>query len=167
MFASLKLKLAVLANQFSRRNGPSTRDQCAQLIMHTCSLQLERSEARELAPTEGATGPMSLSGGAITTVTYNVFDPDADQVDASIKKEPWRAFARVVMRLTIEKDPEFEVQILSKADPDAPDGFWAQVEPRSRHKAPGLALIKHLSQYFPLIARPHRGPTIKPAGDLS
>lgn len=151
MFSTLRLKLAIIRNRLLRRNGPALRDQCAKLIMHTCSLQLERSEVRELAPTLGAAGPMLLSGGAITTVTYSVFDPEADKVDPAIKNEPWRAFSKVTMRLTVENDPAFEVRIDDK-----------DVAPRACHKAPGLALIKHLSQYFPLIPRPHQGPTIAP-----
>lgn len=151
MFSTLRLKLAIIRNRILRFRGPALRDQCAKLIMHTCSLQLERSEARELAPTPGASGPMLLSGGAITTVTYSVFDPEADKVDPAIKNEPWRAFSKVTMRLTVENDPTFEVRIDDK-----------EVEPRTCHKAPGLALVKHLSQYFPLIPRPHQGPTIAP-----
>lgn len=152
MLSRLKLKLALLINHYRRRNGPTLADQCAKVIMHTCALQLERTETRELAPSLGATGPMSLSGGAITTITYKVFDTEADKVDKTIRLEPWRAFAQVIMRLTLERNPEFEVYVDQE-----------QLEPRDCHKAPGLELIKHLSTYFPLLPRPHTGPTIKPA----
>lgn len=169
MFSTLRLKLAIYKNRLLRFRGPALRDQCAKLIMHTCSLQLERSEVRELAPTLGAAGPMLLSGGAITTVTYSVFDPEADKVDPAIKNEPWRAFSKVIMRLSIEKDPEFEVKLLKRSPKELPDPTkvlvvdeWVEIEPRTCHKAPGLALVKHLSQYFPLIPRPHQGPTIAP-----
>lgn len=151
LLKALQDYLALLANRIRRRNGLSLRDQCAKVIMHTCALQLEREEARELAPTSGATGPMLLSGGAITTITYSVFDRHADKVDKEIRKEPWRAFARVTMRLTLERDPEFEVTIDGKP-----------VEPTRAHEAPGLALVKHLATYFPLLARPHLGPVIAP-----
>lgn len=119
--------------------------------MHTCALQLTREETRELAPTPGATGPMLLSGGAITTVSYAVFDRNADKVNQEIREQPWRAFARVTMRLTLERDPEFEVSIDGKP-----------VESAKVHEAPGLALISHLASYFPLLARPHTGPVIAP-----
>ena len=94
---------------------------------------------------------MLLSGGAITNVTYRVFDSEADRLDKQIRKEPWRAFAEVTMRVKLESDPEFEVLL---------DG--STIEAKALHKAPGLALIKHLSEYFPLLARPHTGPVIKP-----
>lgn len=151
MIAYLKNVAAVLLNRLRRSRGPAFRDQCAKVIMKTCTLQLERDEFRELAPTPGATGPMVLSGGAITTFTYSVFDKDADKIDKAIKHEPWRAFAKIVMRVTIEKDPEFEVEV---------EG--AKVEPRAIHKAPGLELIKHLSQYFPLIPKTFQGQTYAP-----
>jgi hypothetical protein len=123
----------------------------ASLIMHTCSLQLERGEFKELAPTKGATGAMTLSGGAITVVQYSVFDKHADKVDPKIKQEPWRAFSKVTMRINIEKDPEFEVEI---------DG--QKVEPKPIHKSPGLLLIDHLSTYFPLMPRAFKGQAYKP-----
>lgn len=119
--------------------------------MRVCTLQLERGESRELAPISGASGPMLLSGGAITTVTYRVFDHNADRIDPKIKHEPWRAFSLVTMRLTLEKDPEFEVVI---------DG--QDVEPKPRHKAPGLTLVDQLSAYFPLLPKPHRGAIVGP-----
>lgn len=159
---ALRLKIAILTNRFLRRQGLSFRDQVAKVIMHTCSLQLEREETRELAPAKSAFGPMKLSGGAITTIVYRVFDVEADKIDKTIKSEPWRAFAQVTMRLTLDKDPEFTVQILSKADTELPDGHFVDVEPRAVHKAPGVALISHLAEYFPLIARPHQGPVIAP-----
>lgn len=123
--------------------------------MQTCSLQLERGESKELAPTPGATGPMILSGGAITTVTYVVFDVHADKIDKEIKREPWRAFSQVTMRITIECDPEFEVQIDGKP-----------VEARAIHKEPGIELIKHLSSYFPLLPKAYLGAPYAP-GDAS
>jgi hypothetical protein len=92
---------------------------------------------------------MLLSGGAITLITYSVFDRSADKLDPSIKDEPWRAFATVKMRVTIDKDPEFEVTIEEK-----------QVEPGSVHTAPGLALIHHLSHYFPIMAKAYQGRVI-------
>lgn len=119
--------------------------------MRMCGLQLERGEKRELAPIQGAAGPISLSGGAITTIAYSVFDKDADRLDKKIKAEPWRAFAAVVMRITLERDPEFEVTIDGKP-----------VDARPLHKAPGLTLVARLSEYFPLLARPYRGPTFSP-----
>jgi hypothetical protein len=151
LFASLRLKLHAYLNRFKRRNGPTFRDQVAKVVMHTCSLQLERTETRQLAPTKGAYGPMLLSGGAITTIQYGVFDKNADKVDKSIRDEPWRAFAEVTMRLSIESEPQFEVKT---------DG--QPVDARAAHKAPGLELISALANYFPLLPRPHAGPTIKP-----
>ena len=155
MLSFLKTKFALFKNR-RRRKGLSLQDQCAKVIMHTCSLQLERAESRELASTKGATGPMLLSGGAITTVIYKVFDVDADKVDKQIRNEPWRAFATVTMRLTLERDPEFEVTL------KVGEGHFAQVEPLPRHMNPGLALIAHLSTYFPLLPKPHNGPTYAP-----
>lgn len=119
--------------------------------MHMCTLQLDRGETRELAPVKGATGPMLVSGGGITTIQYRVFDKNADRIDKAIKAEPWRAFSEITMRITIERDPEFEVKI---------DG--QEVETKPIHQAPGLTLIAHLAQYFPLIAKPHLGPAIIP-----
>jgi hypothetical protein len=149
--------IARLTNRFRRRNGPALRDQAASVIMRTCSLQLERGETRELAPSKGATGPMILSGGAITTISYRVFDKNADDHDKSIKSEPWRAFAKVTMRLTIERDPEFEVSLEVPAIPGT-DSSLVTIEPRDLHKAPGLAILKHLSEYFPLLPRAYAGP---------
>jgi len=121
--------------------------------MRVCSLQLERGETKDLAPTGGATGPMVLSGGAITTVTYRVFDKTADRIDKAIRNEPWRAFAEVTMRVTLDRDPEFEVKL---------DGV--EVEPTDRHRSPGLTLISHLSTYFPLLPRAYVGATYSPDG---
>lgn len=121
--------------------------------MHVCTLQLERGETRELAPVKGATGPMLLSGGAITTIVYRVFDKNADRIDKAIQQEPWRAFSEVTMRITIERDPEFEVKIDGK-----------EVETKPTHRDPGLALVAHLSQYFPLIPKAYQGPAIIPGG---
>lgn len=162
MIAYLKNRLALIINRFKRRNGASFQDRCAKVIMHTCSLQLERGETRELAAVRGSVGPMVLCGGAITTIAYRVFDSEADDVDPSIRQEPWRAFARVTMTLTVERDPEFTVQVLSKTDTELPDGHWVDLEPRDCHKYPGLALIQHLSEYFPLLPRPYTGPVFKP-----
>lgn len=167
MIAYLKTRLAILLNRVRRRNGPALRDRCAQVIMRMCAMQLERGETRELAPTRGATGPMTLSGGAITTIAYRVFDKEADSVDPSIKKEPWRAFAQVTMYLSIEKDPEFHVQIHSKKDTEVPDGHWVEVEPAGCHKAPGLALVNHLAEYFPMLPRVYVGPTYIPPGEIT
>lgn len=147
----LKLRLAIFLNRLRRRKGPAFRDQCAAVIMRMCSLQLERGEFRELAPVKNVTGPMKISGGAITTITYQVFDPEADKLDKKIRLEPWRAFAQVTMRLTIERDPEFEVKI---------DG--SAVEPRDCHKAPGVALVQHLSTYFPILPKTYIGPVFTP-----
>lgn len=119
--------------------------------MRMCTLQLERGDSKEVAPTPGAIGPMVLSGGAITTVSYHVFDTEADKVDKAIRAEPWRAFSKVVMRLSIERDPEFEVSI---------DG--ASVEPRRCHRDPGLVLIRNLSSYFPLLPKLYTGPVFAP-----
>jgi hypothetical protein len=119
--------------------------------MHMCGLQLERGETRELPATSGAFGPMTLSGGAITTVTYRVFDRDADKVDKAIRSEPWRAFAQVTMRITIDRDPEFEVVVDEKP-----------IEARACHKAPGIALIRHLSTYFPILPKAYLGGIYKP-----
>jgi hypothetical protein len=138
-------------NRLRRSRGPALRDQCATVIMHMCTLQLERGETRELAAVKGSTGPMLVSGGAITAITYRVFDKNADRLDKSIKEEPWRAFSEVTMRITVERDPEFEVKIDGK-----------DVEAKPIHKAPGLTLVAHLCQYFPLIAKPHQGPAIIP-----
>lgn len=124
--------------------------------MHVCTLQLERGETRELAPSKGATGPMLVSGGAITTVVYRVFDKNADRVDQAIKLEPWRAFSEVTMRITVERDPEFEVKIDGK-----------EVETKPVHRAPGLALVAHLSEYFPLIPKRYQGPAYIPAGVMA
>jgi hypothetical protein len=154
LLARLKTHLAILLNRLRRSRGPALRDQCAQVIMRVCTLQLERGETRELAPAKGATGPMVLSGGAITTIAYRVFDKNADRLDKEIRNEPWRAFSEVTMRITLDRDPEFEVKIDGK-----------EVEPKAVHQEPGLALVAHLSQYFPLIAKPHTGPTIIP-GEL-
>lgn len=154
MIATLRLKIAILVNRFRRRKGPTLADQCAKVIMHTCTLQLERTETRELAPTPGALGKMLLAGGAITSVTYQVFDTDADKVDKGIRLEPWRAFATIIMRISLQSAPEFQVLVDS-----------AEVTPRACHKAPGLELVKQLSQYFPLLPRPHTGPVIKPVID--
>lgn len=151
MIAYLKTRLAILMNRLRRSRGPALRDQVASVIMRVCSLQLERGEAKELAPTRGATGPMFVSGGAITTVCYRVFDAAADKVDKAIRSQPWRAFAQVTMRLTIDRDPEFEVVVDGKA-----------VEPRACHKDPGLALVSHLSAYFPLLPKLYTGATYKP-----
>jgi hypothetical protein len=146
LLSHLKTRFAILLNRFLRRNGLSLRDQCAKVIMHMCTLQLERGETRDIAPTTGATGPMTLAGGAITTITYRVFDRSADKVDPEIKKEPWRAFGEVILRITVERDPEFEVKIDGK-----------EVEPTAVHKSPGLLLIQHLSQYFPLLPKAFAG----------
>lgn len=153
LFNRALTRLAILLNRFRRRRGPALHDQCAAVIMHMCTLQLERGESRELAPVKPAIGPMALSGGAITTVAYRVFDKDADKVDPKIKEESWRAFAEVTMRITIERDPEFEVKIAGK-----------QIEPKTIHKAPGLALVAHLASYFPLLAKAHSGPVYIPEG---
>lgn len=148
---TFRLKLAALINRFRRRKGPTLADQSIKVIMKTCTLHLDREETRELAPTPGATGPITLSGGAITKLAYRVFDPDADKIDPEIKKEPWRAFAEVTMLLTIGNDPQFEVKVDGK-----------EVEPKTRHKAPGMAAIKHLSEYFPLLPRPYTGGVYAP-----
>lgn len=151
MIKNLRMKLAALINGVRRKRGPTLQDQIAKVIMHTCTLQLERGESKLLAPTKGATGPMTLSGGAITTITYTVFDRNADKLDQSIKSEPWRAFSSITMRLSIDRDPEFQVQTDGK-----------DVEPNDTHKAPGLALVKNLSNYFPLIPKQYTGPVYKP-----
>lgn len=151
MIAYLKTRLAILRNRLRRRRGPAIQDQCAKLIMHMCSLQLERGETREVAPTLGAVGPVVLSGGAITSVLYHVFDTEADKVDKSIKQEPWRAFAKVTMLVTIESDPQFTVHVDGKS-----------VEPRACHRSPGLELVGRLSAYFPLLPRVYTGPVFKP-----
>lgn len=156
MLATFRLKLAILVNRIRRRNGPSLADQCAKVIMRVCALQLERAETRELAPTPGATGPMQIFGGAITTVTYKVFDTEADKVDKAIRLEPWRAFVDVTMRLALERDPQFEVSVTF------PDGKGCPLDPNATHKSPGLELVKQLSQYFPLLPKPHTGPTYAP-----
>ncbi len=119
--------------------------------MRVCTLQLDRGETRELAAVRGATGPMLVSGGAITTIVYRVFDKNADRIDKAIQSQPWRAFSEVTMRITVERDPEFEVKIEGQ-----------EVEPKPVHREPGLALVAHLSQYFPLIPKPHPGPAIIP-----
>ena len=151
LISRLKTKFSIITNRLRRLRGPALRDQCATVLMRTCALQLERSETRELAPTRGAMGPMVLSGGAITKIVYSVFDPNADKVDKEIRHESWRAFARVTMWLSLEKDPTFEVQI---------DGH--DVDPAHRHTAPGLALIRNLANYYPLLPKAHLGPVIKP-----
>mgnify|MGYP006373595737 CR=1 FL=1 len=56
MLSFLKTKFALFKNRLRRRKGLSLQDQCAKVIMHPCSLQLERAESRELASTKGATG---------------------------------------------------------------------------------------------------------------
>jgi hypothetical protein len=151
-FTRLKLSAAVFFNRLARRNHRiPLSDQCARVVMNVCALQLDRDEYRELAPSLGAYGPMRISGGAITKVTYVVFDAKADKLDKAIRQEPWRAFAQVEMRLTLERDPEFAVTL---------DGV--EVPVKKEHTAPGLKLVQHLSAYFPLIARPHQGPLIKP-----
>lgn len=94
---------------------------------------------------------MAISGGAITTIQYAVFDKNADKVDKEIRKEPWRAFAKVTMRITIDRNPEFEVLIDGKP-----------VEPIACHTDPGNALVRHLAEYFPLIPRPHMGAVYNP-----
>lgn len=151
MFQSLRFKLALLANRFRRRRGHFLPEQCASVIMRVCSLQLERNEIRELAPTQGAFGPMMLSGGAITTIRYRVFDPHADRIDKSIRQETTRAFAQVVMRLQLESDPECEAFI---------DGKF--INTTELHRKPGLELVRQLSQYFPLLPRPFVGRTYSP-----
>lgn len=123
--------------------------------MSVCALQLERTETREIAPALHAMGPMVLSGGAITTVVYKVFDAKADKVDKVIQKEPWRAFATVTMRLSLSKDPEFEVEIQGALG-------VVPVIPAHRHTAPGLTLIRHLSEYFPLLPKPYTGRVYAP-----
>ncbi len=57
------------------------------------------------------------------------------------------------MRITLERDPEFDVKIDGK-----------EVEPKALHRAPGLSLIDNLSKYFPLLPRAYRGATYIPAG---
>lgn len=157
MLSQIRFKLAALRNRFQRRKGPALKDQCAQVIMHTCALQLERGETRELAPVSGAYGAMLLSGGAITKITYQVFDTEADRFDKTIQKEPWRAFAKVTMLLSLDRDPEFDCVFTTDLDVPlrvfpAPDFY----------KAPGLRLIQHLSSYFPLLPRPSQSPLINP-----
>lgn len=156
MIAYLKNRFALLRNRFQRRNGASFTDQVAKVIMHTCALQLERGESRELAPVKGATGPMQLSGGAITMVRYRVFDRNADKVDPVIRKEPWRAFATVTMILYIDRDPDFAVSVNSQ------ENVATQIEPLALHTAPGRALVSHLANYFPLLPRPFGGPVYAP-----
>jgi hypothetical protein len=148
MFTSLRFKIAALLNRFHRRKGPSLNDRCASVIMNVCALQLERNENRELAPTRGAFGPILVSGGAIVTIRYGVFDVNADRVDKSIRHDPVRAFAKVVLRLTLERDPEFEAFV---------DGKF--ILATQTHRAPGVELITHLSQYFPLLPKPYTGRT--------
>jgi hypothetical protein len=152
LLARLKTRLAILMNRYRRRRGPAIQDQCAKVIMNMCAIQLDRGETRELAPVKPAVGAMVLSGGAITTVVYRVFDRNADKVDKTIRQEPWRAFTEVTMRITVERDPEFEVKTDGK-----------ETEPKELHKAPGIALIKHLSEYFPLLPKAHTGPVFIPA----
>lgn len=151
LISRLKTKLSIQLNRLRRLRGPALRDQCAAVIMRMCTIQLDRDETRELAPTPGAMGPMVISGGAITKITYSVFDRNADRVNKEIKQESWRAFARITMLLTIERDPEFQVEI---------DG--QEVEPKAVHTAPGIALVRHLATYFPLLPKAHCGPLIKP-----
>lgn len=151
MISKLKTQLAIWLNRFKRRKGPSLQDQCMKVIMHACSLHLEREEARELAPATGMIGPVKLSGGAITKLTYKVFDRDADKIDPTIRTESWRAFAEVTLLLATDQDPQFEVKL---AD--------LMIEPRSCHKAPGLSMVYHLATYFPLLPRPYVGATYKP-----
>ncbi len=152
MLSSLRLYFAGLCNRFKRKQGVPLHDQCAIVVMRMCTLQLKRGEKKELAPTQGASGPMLLSGGAITTIQYSVFDKNADRVNPEIKKEPWRAFSTVKMMITVERDPEFEVYI---------DGLLVDAKPL--HKTPGLDLLKNLSTYFPLLPAAYVGPTYKPA----
>lgn len=134
-----------------KRKPPLLAQHSAKLIMNLCTLQLERGESVTFAPTPGATGPMTISGGAIATIQYRVFDRHADKIDINIRKEPWRAYAEVTMHVTMHKDPEFKAVI---------EGHEIQVE--GRHKAPGLALIKHLFDYFPLIPKPFQGSVYSP-----
>ncbi len=156
LISNIKFKLSIIINRYKRRKGPSLADKCAQVIMNVCSLQLQRTEVRQLAPTRGAIGPMVLSGGAIATVTYRVFDNRSDKVDRSIRNEPWRAFVQVTMRLGLESDPEFTVTV-NTAEGDV------IIEPKSVHTEPGYALINTLSQYFPLLPTPYQGPIFFPA----
>jgi hypothetical protein len=154
LLSRFKLTLSAYLNRLRRRGGPAFRDQCLKVIMGVCSLQLERTETRELAPTGKAYGPMIISGGAITKVTYKVFDRYADAIDPKIKKESWRAFAQVIMTMTLDRDPEFQVTI---------EG--TPVTAKDYHKAPGLELIKHLSGYFPLLPKAYTGQVYTPNTD--
>ena len=152
-FTRLKLSASTLFHRITQNRPPrlTLAGQCALVVTRVCALQLDRDEYRELAATRGAYGPMRISGGAITKVTYVVFDRLADKLDKAIRSEPWRAFAQVEMRLSLDGDPEFVVLL---------DGV--EVPTKKEHSAPGLTLIEHLSTYFPLIAKPHQGPLIKP-----
>jgi hypothetical protein len=145
----------MFSNPFKKK--PSLLAQhSAKLIMNLCTLQLQRGESVELAPTPGATGPITLSGGSIATVSYRVFDKHADKIDPAIRKEPWRAYALVTMHVSMTKDPEFKAVI---------EGHEIKVD--DRHKNPGLQILKHLFEYFPLIPKPFQGQVYAPQIEAS
>lgn len=137
--------------KFFQKKPTPLAQHSAKLVMNLCTLQLQRGESVQFAPTPGATGPISISGGAIATVTYRVFDKHADKIDPNIRKEPWRAYAEVTMHVSMTKDPEFKALIEGK-----------EIKVEARHKSPGLALIKHLFDYFPMIPKPFQGQVYAP-----
>lgn len=128
----------------------SFQGRCAIVISRVCCLQLDPEEFRDLAHVPGAIGPMRISGGGITKIQYTIFDRHADRVDPTIKQEHWRAFSNITMRISVGKDPEYTVTIEDK-----------EIKPESRHTAPGISLVTHLSNYFPLIPKPNKSPLIK------
>lgn len=143
-------------NNLFKKKPSAVASQSAKLIMNLCTLQLQRGESVQFAPTPGATGPITVSGGAIAILSYRVFDKNSDRIDIAIRKEPWRAYAEVTMTVTMNKDPEFTAAI---------EGKTIKVE--GFHKKPGLSLIKYLFDYFPMIPKPFQGQVYAPQIEAS
>lgn len=153
---ALRLKLAALLNRFRRRKGPAFRDQCVSVIMRVCALQLRRGSTRELAPARGMFGACTISGGAITKLSYRVFDKHVDLIDPTIRADSCRAFLSVTVRIYLDHDPEWEVEMQLK------DGETVAIDAKDVHKTPGIELIQHLAAYFPLLPDAYAGAVYKP-----